>query len=381
VRVLLASNYFHPEHTGGIETVAYNLARGYRASGHEVRWVAADCGVTPHAGDPDDIPLPALNFTESRLGVPYPLPTPSAMKRLRKAAAWCDVLHIHDCLYPANIALFFLSRRMGKPVLLTQQIGMVPYRSRALRWLLRRAYGTIGRWMVSRAEQVTFVSPLVMRWFGTFSDFSAPPLVCVNGVDLSLFTPAGAGERAAIRGRLGVEGDRPLLLFVGRFVEKKGLHLLRTLAERHPEWSWMFVGRDDGASPAAWGLPNVSVLPPIAQAELRDLYVAADLSVLPSVGEGLPLAALEALVCGTPVLTTEETARNAGELAALLESTPPATDAIGAAVARMLASDARGRGGALAARAAEQCGWTSVTARYLGMLDRLVGNRQPARTS
>lgn len=43
MKILLASNYFHPEHTGGIETIAYNLARGYRGRGHEVSWVAADC--------------------------------------------------------------------------------------------------------------------------------------------------------------------------------------------------------------------------------------------------------------------------------------------------------------------------------------------------
>src|SRR5437016_9931261 len=110
MKILLASNYFLPEHEGGIETVAHSLAGCYRSAGHQVRWVAADCGVSPHRGHPDDVPLTALNVTEERLGVPYPLPAPWSLPRLLAASAWCDVMHLHDCLYPANVALFALSR-------------------------------------------------------------------------------------------------------------------------------------------------------------------------------------------------------------------------------------------------------------------------------
>jgi glycosyltransferase involved in cell wall biosynthesis len=193
----------------------------------------------------------------------------------------------------------------------------------------------------------------------------------MNGMDVSLFRPAGSGERAAIRRRLGVGEERPLLLFVGRFVEKKGVRLLRPVAERRPDWNWLLVGGGRTQSPAAWGLPNVRVLEPMAQHELRDLYAAADLLVLPSVGEGLPLVMLEALACGTPVLTSRENAAGAGEAASLLVSCDRSSEAIEAAADELLAGVTSEHRAALAAEAARRWRWETISAEYLEILRRL----------
>jgi glycosyltransferase involved in cell wall biosynthesis len=372
LKILLASNYFYPEHLGGMETVVHNLACEYRAAGHEVRWLAADCGDRPHRA-PGDVPLAALNVIENRTSLPCPLPAPWTIRRLVAAVRWCDVIHIHDCLYVANIVLFELSRWMGKPVLLTQHIGMIPYRRRLLRWLLTGAYRTVGRSMLSRAERVTFVSPVVRDWFAARVPFVAQPTLIGNGVDPQLFRRAAPGERAEIRRRLGIGPDQSVLLFVGRFVEKKRIHLLRPLAQRRPDWFWLFVGRGFGSSPADWGLPNLQVLPPVAQDKLRDLYVAADLLVLPSVGEGLPMAVLESLACGTPVLTTDETAMGAGEVSALLSTSAPTSEAIGAAAAQILSAVTPEHREAIAAEAARRWGWGALSRAYLAILDALAG--------
>jgi phosphatidyl-myo-inositol dimannoside synthase len=372
LKILLASSYFYPEHLGGMETVLHNLACEYRAVGHEVRWLAADCGDSPHRV-PGDVPLAALNVIEQMTSLPYPLPAPWTIRRMVAAVRWCDVLHIHDCLYATNVVLFDLSRLIGKPALLTQHIGMIPYRRRLLRWMLAGAYWTVGRWMLSRAERVTFVSPAVMDWFTSRVSFPTMPTLIANGVDPKLFGPATPAERAEIRHRLGIAPDQSVLLFVGRFVEKKGIHLLRPLAERRPDWLWLFAGRGFGYSPADWGLPNVCVLPPVAQGKLRELYVAADLFVLPSVGEGLPMAVLESLACGTPVLTTEETAMNSGRVSALLSTSAPTSDAIGAAAAQILATTLPEYKQAVATEAALQWCWRAVAGEYLAILAALAG--------
>jgi glycosyltransferase involved in cell wall biosynthesis len=372
VRILLASNYFHPEHPGGIESVAHNLAAGYRAAGHDVRWVAADCGATRHRGHPDDVPLSALNVTERWLGVPYPLPGPRNLGRLTAAVAWCDAVHLHDCLYAANVALFLLARRRRRPLLLTQHIGSVPYSSSLLRGAMELAYRTVGRHLLSRSTRVTFVSPVVMEWFESFVSFRSAPAVCANGVDSSLFRPAAPAERAELRAELGIPESGRLLLFVGRFVEKKGIHLLRPIAERRPDWSWLLVGSDDPSGPAGWGLPNVRVRSMLGQRELRTLYSAADLLVLPSVGEGLPMVILEALACGTPVLTTRETAVAAGDGASLIATADRTSAAMESAAAQLLGASDPGRRGALAEQAARRWDWRKPVARYLGILEQMV---------
>jgi glycosyltransferase involved in cell wall biosynthesis len=67
------------------------------------------------------------------------------------------------------------------------------------------------------------------------------------------------------------------------------------------------IGRDE-IDPRTWGLPNVQVLPPQPQATLRNYYIAADLLVLPSTGEGFPLALQESLSCGLPAAVSQEIA-------------------------------------------------------------------------
>jgi glycosyltransferase involved in cell wall biosynthesis len=306
VRILLASNYY-PEHMGGIETVAAALAYGYRLRGHDVRWIAGDIHERPHLGHADDVPVRVWNGIEG-LGFPYPLPGPSGVRKIRREVAWSQVVHLHDCLYPANIAGFAAARRAHRPVLLTQHVAEVPYPNPLIRTLQSLAYASLGRAVLSRADQVVFVSEQVRRWFEPRVHFQKTPLVIENGVDAQLFRPASPAERDAIRSRLGANGSKPLLLFVGRFVEKKGVRLLRPLMEATPQCEWVMIGRAGDVDPSTWHLPNLRVIAQLTPGQLRDHYAAADLLVLPSSGEGFPVVAQEAMACGTPALLSDQTA-------------------------------------------------------------------------
>src|SRR4029077_12878375 len=124
--------------------------------------------------------------------------------------------------------IFAAARLAGRPILVTQHVGMIPYRNRALRALLKAAYAVLGRLVLGGASRVVFVSDSVRRYFSGFVRFQAPPLLVANGVDTSVFHPPVEESRAALRLQLGA--GTPQLLFVGRFVEKKGLPALRQLA-------------------------------------------------------------------------------------------------------------------------------------------------------
>lgn len=375
MRILLVSNYF-PEHVGGIETVAHNLALGYRARGHRVRWLAANSGRTPHHGHPDDQPYAASNIAEERFGFPYPIPSPRGIVRLIREARDADVIHVHDCLYLSSIIAGLAGRAAGKPIVITQHIGLVPYRRALLRWLQRCAYATVGRLILQQASRLVYVSAAVAEWFRPRLRARHASEVIGNGIDRSTFKPLSLQDRRLVRKQLGLP-ESPVLLFSGRFVEKKGLDLLRDVVASQPQWSWIFIGSGD-IDPARWGLPNAIVLPPVSQRELARFYCAADLLVLPSVGEGFPVSVQEAMACGTPVLVSPEVHALLGDAPAF--SSERTSPAIVGAIAQALAAIGADPGvrERVSQYAVTQWNWDAVVDRYEAMLAGLIAGRQPA---
>jgi glycosyltransferase involved in cell wall biosynthesis len=241
------------------------------------------------------------------LGFPYPIPTGKWFFQVIEQVKWCDVLHMHDSLYLANMVAFIASRRYHTPLVITQHVALVPYPHRYKNALQRLAYRTLGKYILEKAEQVVFISERIKNWFEPRMRFRHETRVIRNGVDTALFHPSSVEEREKTRVRLGFSPEEIVCLFVGRFTQKKGLHLVHEIARARPQYKWLLIGRDE-IDPRAWGLNNVIVMAPVAQAALRQYYIAADLFVLPSVGEGFPLAVQEALSSGLPTVVSKEVA-------------------------------------------------------------------------
>lgn len=348
-RIVLVTHYF-PAHRGGVELVAGELAQRLASHGAEITWHASDTDAPPQLPGVTCVPARACNAAERKLGVPYPLWSISALRRLWRAVAAADAVHLHDCLYLANIVAYLAARRAGRPVIVTQHIGMVPYRNPLLRGLLFLAYRVLGRLVLGGATQVVFISGTVKRYFETFVTFKAPPLLVPNGVDTQMFQQEDRQPNSTMH-----------LLFAGRFVEKKGLPFLRELARRLPQARFTFAGWGP-MDPDDWGLPNVKVVGNKSRAELAGLYRAADLLVLPSVGEGFPLVVQEAMACGTPALVSDETAAGA-PAAPLLHEPLDLERWVGAIANRSQYEALRPR---VAAYARQHWSWEHCAERYAG---------------
>jgi glycosyltransferase involved in cell wall biosynthesis len=130
-----------------------------------------------------------------------------------------------------------------------------------------------------------------------------------NGVDSSLFAPVDDVSRQKIRGELlGTDSARTVFIFAGRFVEKKGLSVLRRIAAAMPDKVFVLIGQGP-VDPTTWDLENVRVVGALGQPELARYYQAGDALVLPSVGEGLPLVVQEAMSTGLIPVVSSRTAR------------------------------------------------------------------------
>jgi glycosyltransferase involved in cell wall biosynthesis len=148
---------------------------------------------------------------------------------------------------------------------------------------------------------------------------------------------------------------------------------LHELAQRLPGSQWLFAGWG-ALDPARWQLPNVSVWPSATSDQVSALYRAADLLVLPSVGEGFPLVVQESMACGTPALVGQDTAEGCPEAGdTLLSERVGGADSVerwAARIGRLLATP--GELGSLrprvAAFARAQWSWEQCAARYAELL-------------
>lgn len=376
---LLLVTHFYPSHGGGIELVAEQLARRLIGAGHRVVWCASDVDPPPAIAGVEARPMRSFNLVERISGFPYPLWSASAWRTLAREVRECDAVHVHDAIYAGSLVASVLARRARRRLVVTQHIATVPL-PRLLRPVFALANRLAAATVLARADAVAFISPEVQRHFeglvGARDGFAYVP----NGVDTALFHPPTV-ERDALKAELGFDPRRPLLLFVGRFVPKKRLPLVRALAAQRPHWQWCVVGKGP-EDPAAWGLANVAAPGPLPPQRLAQLYRAADLLVLPSVGEGFPLVVQEAMACGLLPCIRAEVAAGADLPGHLWVPLPPdglhadaERDAAERAIADALARPPRhraDRGRAVAAHAASHWCWEAA-ARWHA--DRLAGER------
>jgi D-inositol-3-phosphate glycosyltransferase len=309
MRILLISHYY-PPHTGGIETVVRQQAVSLGKSGHDVAVVAfagdgespgstAESGVTVHR-------VRAWNYLERRFGIPQPLGGLSLYRTLRRRVAAAEVVHLNDVFYLGSWAGFGLARHLGKRIVLTQHVGLVEHPSRLVTAVQHLVYRTAGRRIFARADAIIVYNANVAAFL---RDRAVPPAKVTelrNGVDLTRFHPAtSAAERAELRRRYGLPVDRPLALFVGRMVPKKGITAL--YEARSGAYDLVLVG--GGEVPAVWySTPGVHVLGAVPHVELPDVYRLADVFVFPAAGEIFTLVMQEAMASGLPIVTTNDPA-------------------------------------------------------------------------
>lgn len=140
---------------------------------------------------------------------------------------------------------------------------------------------------------------------------AAKVTVIANGCDVDRFDPAHRPP-PGLRRSLGFGETDPVLLVIGRLEPQKGhavlIEALPLVRRRFPNVRLVCLGEGGllgalEAQVAAAGLqPAVRFVG--FQAAVADWLALADLTVLPSYYEGLPLAAIESLAAGRPVVAT-----------------------------------------------------------------------------
>ncbi len=245
-----------------------------------------------------------------------------------------------------------------------------------------RAAGAAARAAFARAAWVTACSADLRDRAVRLGAAAERTTVVPYGVDTVRFAPSTS--RPATRTRLGIPDDAPLVVAVGRLVEKKGFGCLidaaALLAREFPALRVAIAGGGDleaalrSRARAAGVADRVMLLGVMAHDEVPALLAAADVVAAPSVRDdagnvdGLPNTVLEMMASATPLVTTRAGGIGAvatdGDTARIV----PERDASGLAeaVAGLLRDPARAR--AMGARARDvvehEYSWTRVARTF-----------------
>jgi glycosyltransferase involved in cell wall biosynthesis len=218
-----------------------------------------------------------------------------ALGRLLRAGHSFDLIDAHY-FYPDGVAAVMLGRTFGLPVTVTARgsdINLIAEHA-VPRSLIRRA--------ARQADGVIAVSGALAAKLADLGVERARVTVLRNGVDPELFRPVET---------FGAEAPRPLAVSVGNLVPLKGHDLVIAALAEVPDLTLWIVGggpergRLEALAQRLGVAPRVRFLGVVPHERMPGVYSVADVLVLASQREGWPNVLLEAMACGTRVVTTK----------------------------------------------------------------------------
>lgn len=345
--------------SGGMRTAIEQLGQGYVAAGAERLLVIpgpVDAVRTTSLGDVVQVRAPRVGGGYRLIVEPWRV-TEVLERFAPTSVEWSDKLTL--------LPVAWWARRNGvRSVLLShERMGDMFAMRTGLETTSKVSIGLLNRLIVRSFDTVVVTSAYAESEFRAVADAAGCPVSRVPlGVDLATFRPPAGRERT---------GGVLRLVHAGRLSREKSPHLaVATAVELHRRGVPLRLDVY-GEGPQRDELEAIAGDAPVVfhgyvdgRAALRDRLAAADVSLSVCPGETFGLAVLEALACGTPVVTADR-----GGARELVDAScgawgAPSPEALADAVLRLLALPESRRRTA-ARRRAEQYGWDRTVARML----------------
>jgi glycosyltransferase involved in cell wall biosynthesis len=312
MRIVMALDYYRPN-VSGLSLYVERLAQALAAKGHAVTVVthrhAAASALEEWEGPVRVVRAPVL----AKLG--KALVSPAIVAAARREIGNADVLHLHAPLVPA-VPFALLARARKIPLVVTYHCDLKTPPGLVSR-VVEAAARFSQNFALDRAARVVTYTEDYARNTRSLAD----RLKRVSWVLPPVPDPQpSASAPEEIRRRYRIVG-RPVILFLGRFAEEKGLpHLVdafATVRQKFPRAVLVLAGEKDRvpgetvgqhlapllADPAS-GVVATGLVPPEATS---DLFRVADVLVLPSINstESFGLCQVEAMLCGVPAVASD----------------------------------------------------------------------------
>jgi glycosyltransferase involved in cell wall biosynthesis len=374
LRIAFVTETYPPEVNGVAMTIA-RIVEGLHARNHDVQLIrprqdasdSAETGVRFHEVLMRGLPIP--RYPNLRMGLPS-----------KKALVQLWSLHRPDVVHIATEGALGWSAlqaalHLKLPVCSDFRTNFHAYsRHYGIGWLYKPIMAYLRKF--HNRTQATMVPTEALRRdleAGGFKKLS----VVSRGVDVQQFSPLRRSQ--ALREQWGVAPDELVVVYVGRIAPEKNLPALtaafEAISKKDPRAKLVVVGSGPQQAELQQQLPNAIFAGQRKGEDLAAHYASGDLFLFPSLTETFGNVTTEAMASGLAVLAFNYAAaaqliRN--EVNGRVAEMDDAAGFVQAAVE--MAGDAAGRlrMGEAAALTAQALDWSSIVARFEGVLDSVI---------
>ena len=340
---------------GGVVQAVVDLCQAISACGHQVTLVTSDATDVPAhwsdaSGDwPRVVEIESLALTK-RLISRQRLISRRGLRIFRELLDGVDLAHLHTPWDLGNFQLMPILRKQRVPYIVTVH-GMLDEWSMQQKSLKKKTFLSLGgRRLFEHATTVHLTAKAEFEQAGLCVPIGDRGAIQCYALDLTSYHPL-PGPEPALKAYPAICPEKKQILFLSRLHPKKGVEFLlqagAILRDQGLPIQLLIAGPGDDSYvgqlkslTSRLGLDDhTEFLGMVRGIEKRSLFQLSDVFVLPTYQENFGLVIAEAMVCGTPVVTTRGTdiwqeLQEAG--ARIVDLTP---EAIATAIAELLAQD------------------------------------------
>jgi len=319
LKILQIVPYYYPAWAyGGIPRVVYELSTELTRRGHRVSAFTTDVlnqyQRSPYSGITANINGVQVSYfrnLSNRLAYGHQIYLPMGMSQsIRVSIEEADIIHMHGHRNFLNNIVHNTARRLKKNYIFSAHGTIMPIERRVL---AKKVFDIFfGNCILRDTKHFIAVSEKEVNQYGAMGITSNKVSVVYNGIDINAFQ--NLPEKGTFRRRYGLE-EKKIILFLGKITPRKGVDFLvraYSLLQRD-NVVLVIAGNDMGYKSEVERLITVRNLRGrviftglLIDDEKLAAYQDADVLVYPSVYEIFGLVPFEAMLCGTPVIVSDD---------------------------------------------------------------------------
>lgn len=318
MRFLFVVGAFPPaDKHGGTSVTNYALAKAIKSRGHSVFVLTTDRNGTerldvPH-GDTEweGVPVRYCRWLKS----PLPFHSPEIGKVLEKRCSFFDIALISSAWTMYGVDAGIICRKTKLPYVMYAHGSFDQYALRISKIRKMLFWITFDKYLYNKADAVVALTE-VEKYQMASMGIRKPIHVIPNGVQSE--NNSKYITREDIDRKWPILKERPYILFLGRLHPKKGIDVLiksfKKINRNHPNHVLVIAGpnEEDYGNEILklirhYDISRSVLLTGTVNGQLKEeILKMAEVFVLSSRSEGLPMAVLEAMAVGTPVIITQQ---------------------------------------------------------------------------